>query len=101
MFGAAVAGIVSLVVALSTSDFTIHPPAFAFAASCFGLAGFMLGPPAADILAIFMQLVTAVVAAEARYFDIDLGDKPFRPVAATVFLVMVIVVTALLCLHPA
>ena len=41
------------------------------------------------------------MTAGARYVDLDLGDKPFQPVAATVFPIAVIAVTTLLCRPPA
>lgn len=98
IFGVTAAAVIWLVVALVTSNPTIHATPFVFASGSFAVAALFAGPPFADALGIWFRGMWTLVNALAINADPDLDPRPFWPLGATCFLVAVGAVTVRLSL---
>jgi len=98
LFGLATSAFVWFVVALATNNPTGHWAAFAFAASAFAVAGFVLGSSFADVFGVWFQGIWVAVNALVFNPTVDLEANAFRPVWVTVFLASVVAITVWLSL---
>lgn len=97
--GAVVAFCVFLVVSLVTGTFSPRPLGFAVPITAFAIAGFILGPAAADVVGMLAQGIFASAAALTIWYgpwhQPDPGEFTFRPRSAAVFVLVVIALTVL------